>query len=262
MSMPFADWLRGPGPQAAQETAEASFLWGRASHAIFSNGVPVLSSTTDSGSTITSQLRPGLLMGKITSSGKYTQWSATATDGSELVAGILAMPVAMLDMNGVAQDRVNALVVAGPVKNASITGLNALARSQMRGRFVFDDDYANKASVFPWMRELSKTANYTVTAADNGTLFDNLGASAAVVFTLPTLAAGLSYGFNVQADQSVTINSAAGDDMVAPNDASADGVAFSTPGDKIGGFVRIYANPAASKWVVEKPCSNAMSVTT
>lgn len=259
MSMTMADWLRTPGPLAARETAEKNFLWGKADQAVFQNGVVVLSSTVDSGASVTTQLRSGLLMGKITSSGKMTQWSATATDGSEVVAGILALPVPMLDADGVARDRVNVLVVGGNVKADQIQGLNGQARQQMRGRFIFDDDYANKNSYYPWLREITKTANYTVTSADNGTLFDNLGASGAVVFTLPTLAVGLCFGFHVQADANVTISSAAGDDMVVPNDASADSVAFSTGGDKIGGLVKIYSNPAATKWIVEKPCSNAMT---
>jgi len=262
MSMNFTEWLSTPGAKSAVETAEANFLWGRATSAVYSNGILVLSSTTDAGASVTTQLRSGLLMGKITSTGKYTKWSATATDGSEVVAGVLVFPVGMLDGDGVAQDRVNFLCVGGPVKNGSLNGLNAMARAQMRGRFIFDDDYVNKGSFYPWVRHLAKTANYTVVAADNGTLLHNASAVGAVTFTLPTLAAGLFYGFSVQADQTVTVTSAAGDDMIVPNDLSADSVAFSTGGDKVGGMVAVYSNLAATKWIVEKRCSNAMTIST
>lgn len=47
----------------------------------------------------------------------------------------------------------------------------------------------------------SKTANYTVVAADTGTQFDNIGAAGEVDFTLPTAAVGLKYGFTVKAAQ-------------------------------------------------------------
>jgi len=42
-----------------------------------------------------------------------------------------------------------------------------------------------------------KTANYTVTTAENGCAFTNTGASAARVFTLPPATAGLHYYFSV-----------------------------------------------------------------
>lgn len=261
MSSTMGDWMALPGPQAARETAETNFLWFRGATAVFQNGVVVLSSTLDSGSSTTTQLRAGLLMGKITSSSKYTQYSPTATDGSQVVAGVLVYPVSMIGPDGVAVDKMNVLVVGGCVKNASLQGLDAQARQQMRGRFIFDDDYQGNYT-YPWRQELSKTANYTVTAADKGTLFDNAGAVGAVIFTLPTLANGLCYGFSVQADQNVTISSAAGDDMIAPNDASADSVAFTTGGDKVGAMVVVYSNPGATKWVVEKRCSNAMTIAT
>jgi len=102
------------------------------------------------------------------------------------------------------------------------------------------------------MLESAKTANYTVLTTDNGTLFTNTGASGAVVFTLPTLAAGLVYEFLVTADQSVTVASAAGDDMVVFNDATADSVAFSTSSEKIGGSLLIFSNSAGTKWYVNQ----------
>lgn len=113
-----------------------------------------------------------------------------------------------------------------------------------------------------WTQQITKTAAYTILPSDNGALFDNSGATAAVTFTLPAIKRGYCFGFVVYADQSVTVASAAGDDMVVPNDASADSVAFSTAGDKIGGYVMVFADASGSKWIVVKMCSNAMTIAT
>lgn len=110
--------------------------------------------------------------------------------------------------------------------------------------------------------EVAKTSNYTVLAKDAGTRFTNTGASGAVTFTLPTLTVGLAFEFCVVADQTVTIASAAGDDIVAPNDASADSIAFSTGGDKVGACVQVLSNGAGTKWLIRKMCGNAMTVAT
>lgn len=96
--------------------------------------------------------------------------------------------------------------------------------------------------------ESAKTANYTVLATDNGTLFTNAGAVGAVIFTLPAIAANLSFTFFVAADQSLTVASAAGDDMMVYNDIAADSVAFSTSSKKVGASLRVVANAAGTAW--------------
>ena len=105
---------------------------------------------------------------------------------------------------------------------------------------------------YPCANEVAKTANYTITKLENGTLFTNTGAEAAVVFTLPALSPFLYFRFMVTADQSVTVSSAAGDDMVVFNDATADSVAFSTSSEKIGGSLLIFSNSAGTKWYVNQ----------
>lgn len=41
----------------------------------------------------------------------------------------------------------------------------------------------------------NKTADYTITSSETGTVFTNTGAAGAVTFTLPTATAGLTYTF-------------------------------------------------------------------
>ena len=249
-----------PGLTASRETYEAEFRWGSQYQGVFANAL-ISGSAVDSGNTPTFQLRPGLLLGQITASGKYTNYSPTATDGSEVASAVLIEGLRMLDFNNVATDRFYAVLVGGPVQKSKLLNFDLMARGQM-DKFIFDDiGQMMGGHWFPWKRFLTKTAAYTVVAADNYTLFDNTGAGGAVNFTLPTLANGYLFGFSVIADQNVTVTSGEGDNMVAFNDASADSVAFSTSGEKIGGVFVVYSNPGATKWIVENRSAGANTVT-
>ncbi len=237
-----------PGMETAVVSSENSFLWGPNTWYLLKN-VVVVSTATDSGSTPTTDLRPGLVMGKVTSSGKYTPYSATATDGSGVAEGVLFMGLRMVSpLSGSVADQLTNIVVAGPVKGGSIYGIDQLARAQMFGRFVFDDDLLGNQ--MGWRQVVAKTADYTVTASDNNTIFTNAGASGAVNFTLPTIAKGLRYRFFVEADQTLTVTSVVADTLVVFNDAAADSIAFSTSSEKIGGGIEVIANAAATKWLV------------
>lgn len=104
------------------------------------------------------------------------------------------------------------------------------------------------SGVITWS-ESAKTADYTVTAADTGTRFTNAGASGAVVFTLPTKAAGLTYEFYAVANQAITVASASSsDDIVGWKDAACDSIAFSTANKIIGAGVRVTCNTDATLW--------------
>ncbi len=250
-----------PGMGTPAETTEREFLSGTI-NSWYIKGCQLAAGTVDARSTVTSDLQRGLVMGIVTATGAWTQYSATATNGSQVARGILYRALSMLDSTGATAIKQGSIVIfAVDVKNAELGGLDAQARQQLRGRIIFDDDYAGNYSP-EWRQELAKTMAYTVTAADKGSLFTNVGAVGSVTFTLPALAVGLKYGFLVVADQTVIVASVAGDDMVTPNDASADSVAFQTGGDKIGGMVVVYTNVAGTKWYVEKRSSNAMTIAT
>lgn len=106
------------------------------------------------------------------------------------------------------------------------------------------------AGVGGWNQVVAKTADYTVVAADNGTVFTTRGAVGAVNFTLPTIAAGLRYRFMNEAGQNMTITSVVADTLVVFNDLAADSIAFSTVAELIGGSFEIMANDDATKWLV------------
>lgn len=69
----------------------------------------------------------------------------------------------------------------------------------------------------------TKTTNYTVLVDDTGTHFDNIGASGTVIFTLPTAAAGLSFGFLVDAAHTVEVLALSGDHIAIGGTNSASG---------------------------------------
>ena len=114
---------------------------------------------------------------------------------------------------------------------------------------------------YPPRDEQAKTANYTISAKEAGTMFTNAGASGAVVFTLPTLSPYLLFYFRVVADQDVTVGSAAGNDMVAYNDVDASSVAFSTGTQKIGGGLCVFSNAAGTDWHVVNMSAGANTIT-
>jgi len=222
--------------------------------------VQIVSTATDAGNSPTTVLRPGLILGRITSSGKYTTWSASATDGSQVAECVLLEEVNMLDpATAAAADRYWSAAASGRLKAGSLINLDYTNRAQLVAKgFSFDD---GKWAILPYKGEVAKAADYTVVASDNGMLFTTLGASGAIVFTLPALTAGLTFTFLNLVDQNMTITSAEGDNIVAVNDLSADSVAYSTSSMKIGARCRVTGNAAGTKWLVENLSPGVCTVT-
>lgn len=253
-----------PGINDQVETYENNFLWDRMEK---QTTFPVMigGDTRDVGNTdYTQVLRPGLLLGRVTSTGKLKEWNPTGTDGSQLIFGILNISLGMTRI-GNNQDRfIGDVVVKGHVKpdRLIIPGTSALSivgsvyehwiRAQLYQKgFLLTDASLGVAKPNPaggWLDIVAKTANYVVTYADNNTLFTNRGASGAVVFTLPALPLkSLRYGFYVAANQDVTVNSAAVNQIVAFNDVDADGIAFTTSGEKAGTFIEFIGD--GTQWL-------------
>lgn len=255
----FSGFGNVPGIGSTVETYESAPTWARHSFLLWAPA-QISSAALDPTNTPTTTLRPGLVMGVITATGLWTNYSPTATDGSQVAMGILGVGMPMLDpFTSTTQVKVWGMIVGGPVQAAKLIGLDAQARSDMSPRFIFDDNYLGNG-FFPIQKFVTKTADYTVLVTDNGTCFDNIGAVGAVNFTLPAIANGLAYNFRVCADQSVTVTSAEGDNIEAFNDALADSVAFSTGGAKVGGEFQVFSTPG-SKWRVRTMSAGANTVT-
>lgn len=231
-----------PGFTAIRESIEADVLWGNVEKGmhLFDNDV-IDSTAVDAGSSPTTILRPALLMAKLDNGNGWVDYDTDALDGSQQAQGILLEEVNMLDpVTAVGADRFSLILVGGPVKAANILNLDQKARAQLQGRFDFDDDmWANRGLL--WRKVVAKTANYTVVVADNGILFTTAAAGGAVTFTLPTIAAGLTFFFAALESQDMIIASAEGDNMIVIDDELADSIAFSTANEQIGAIVGMTA---------------------
>lgn len=246
-----------PGIATALETSENEFTWAQQQLQVWLS-VPLASATVDSANTPTTQLRPGLVLGQITATGYYTQYDPTATDGSQIPIGILVENVNMLDPTGTATVKYGKALVSGFVKTASLqANFDEFARVSLARRLVYDDFRQPGGPLKP----VAKTADYTVVAADNYTHFFTLGASGAVVFTLPAITGSRGYRFRFSnvVDQNMTVTAPSGK-LITFNNAAATSVAFSTAGNKIGASVEIVGLPDSSKYQVLAHGANTMTV--
>jgi hypothetical protein len=235
-----------PGMTTSRETYEAEFRWGSQFQGVFTNAL-IDGNTVDSNNSPTYELRPGLLLGQITSTGKYKQYSPTATDGSECASGILLEALRMQDFTGNAVDRFYAVLVGGPVQASKILGLDLHARQQM-DKFIFDDIGNLQGNHwYPFKRFQTKTAAYSIVASDNFTMFDNTGAGGAVVLTLPAIANGYFFGLQASVAQVLRFTSNEGSNIIGTS-ATQTSVSVTA----IGGVIWIYSNPAGTKWIVEQ----------
>jgi hypothetical protein len=256
-------WGQIPGQSATplfEVVAPKSLVWGRTDHQRF---IPVIldGSSRDAGNTgFTDVLRPGLLLGKVTSGGdvgKFKQWSSTATDGTNRIAAIL-LSAQKIQNYGTDIDRIGGyIMVAGQVKSGGIAipssatygivghALEYIIRAQLHPFFQLDDMPGGPAlgNSFGTL-----TADATITAAQNGTHFLVAG-TGAVVATLPaTPALGLNYKFTNTVDQNLTITAGTPDTMIVFNDIAADSVAVSTASKKVGATFEVIGTGSA--WVV------------
>ena len=248
-----------PGSGAAVTTNEREILWGGASKDLsIWKGAKISGTTRDLGNTPTTVLRPGLVMGVLTSSSEYEDFDGDAVDGTQNVAGVLGNEMRATDFDAVNTDRVFRILVRGLVKASKLLIEGSafdghlheyLARRQMVAvGFVFDDDPFGYKAGTP--RDIYKSASYVVVGDDNGATFVT---DATATFTLPTIAPGLEFTFQQISDNNLVAASAEGDNMVLIDDASADSVTFITANQKIGAKVKIrsaYVN-GTLKWLVE-----------
>lgn len=257
-----------PGITAlSSETTTKVVWWGR-EEAILLAGRNILgSAAVDAGSSPTTLLRTGLVMGVKTSDGLWYQCDPNGTDGTEVPAGILLADLSMLNSSGTAEDKFGIpIMIRGPVKAADLLIEGTLftsssdefyVRSRLMAKgFIFDDDFQGKLqSPVLHTREKTVTGDTTVTAADNGTLFIVSGSAGATTLTLPTFERGLTFEFLQLDDQNMVIASAGSlDNIIGKNDAAADTLTFSTAGNKIGAHVRVRSLEAVNKWMVDNLC--------
>ena len=243
-----------PGHRDIDESGEVQ-VWkageGFPGFFVLSSDVILASTNTDTGNTgDTTTLRGGNLIATETSLGNEYIYDADANDGTQTAWGILMKHQPMLE-GGSATNKVMVRIMShGVYQKASIIGLDAQAESQLAQRGLFPDTAPSGAAalVHP-MRIARKSADYTLVAADNGTLF--LGTSADdQTFTLPTIAVGLSFQFLRTVAKDMVINGAS--NIIGVAGVTHDTI---TSSDQIGAHVRVLAvytdGSATLKWITE-----------
>lgn len=123
-------------------------------------------------------------------------------------------------------------------------------------------DFQGAAYVRTRSKVTAKTADYTVTSADYGTILTNRGDAGAIIFTLPAPAAGNSgdwvefYGI---VDEDLTLTTAAGEEICTFNNATADSVGWATTGEQIGSGFRAISD--GTSWIVVPLANEAATMT-
>ncbi len=250
-----------PGLSVKQEVWENEFLWHW--------WTPILQSglldgaSRDLGNTgETDTLRAGLLLGKVTATNKYKEWTPAAVDGSQYIAGILHRTI-KVTQGSTDKDRLTGpIVISGPVKpnrliNPGTTTLGIAGEdeefiiyAQLQQNFFMLDQrpggFLGGNAFGGWKDVVDKITDYTVVEADNNVLFT--ASTADVEFTLPVTAKkGLRYGFYQTANFEMLITAGTVDTLVAFNNAAADGISYTTTAEQIGGYFEVIGN--GTKWL-------------
>jgi len=255
------------GVGAERSVTESEILWGadQARNAALWKSAVISGTARDDANSPTTILRPGLLLGKLDSTGEYEEWDADVATGTQNIAGILDAELKAQDYDATNADRMfRVLVGRAPLKVRKLLIQGAafvghadeyLARVQLAAAgFVLDDDpFGYKSGKMLRTATVTGTSD-TLTAAETGTtLFYNNAAAVAV--TLPTLQAGLVYEIFRAGDEEIVVSSAAGNDMMFGNDLSGSSITFTTAGNHLGAIVRcegVYVGTTL-KWKVTLP---------
>lgn len=259
-----------PGLDTAYSTYEVSFGWGPFPRVVFILPKEIDANAVDARFTGTTwRLAPGLVMGVITSSGNYTNYSPTATDGSQIAAGVLMESYRMQDIfSGSNVAKQAAMMVGGPVRTAGLGGLDQKARYDLKAQgFIFDDDPRGPVQ---W-RQIEIAGNQTVTIPvpavgstyQNATEFVVTSGAGAAVFNLPVIAPGLRYKFYNANGQQLTVT-ATTNNVIAFNNLTATTLTFNTANTLIGGsltYTAAYVGSNTYKWIVNVDSAGANTIT-
>lgn len=247
-----------PGMQTPVESTETQVTWsGRHGQTLIATQKALLAAdVVDSGNTPNTTIRGGHLLA-IDANGAARLYDPDANDGTQIVIGVLEQTQDMLE-GGVPTQRLVSMLVHGLLKESELHGLDPRAKQQLASRFVFDRSLgASNGELMHPRGVVRKSANYTVTAEDNGMLFI---ATAAVTFTLPTKANGLAFRFLQSADANLVLS---GNDILAVGNANASSVTANTSSQKAGTHLLVecvYVAANTLKWIVSNLGGTTISV--
>ena len=237
-----------PGTGTLAETIEREIMWGgdRSKGMVLEMSANYSADILDAGNTITTDIRAGLIVGKLTTGGELEEWDPDATDGTQDIFGVNPIDFRTLDLNATAVDRVLPVIVRAPFKAASLLIAGSalvghasefVARQALvGGGSILDDDPQGYLGGASWRRKILLGASTTLTSADNYTEF--FVHSADVDFILPAVQNGLKFRFFMGEDFELEISSATSV-FITGHDQTGDGVTWTTDGSQIGCHVEV-----------------------
>lgn len=233
-----------PGMNTVLEGVENHPWWGKHEQQVWMSET-LSGATRDAGNTVTTLLRPGLLLGRITTSGKLKEWNPTGTDGSENIVGVLG-GVLHAQQSGSDQDRFigfiqvagnllsDRIIIPGNAAEGIVGDANEFyVLNQLSRRFLLDRHLAMQvpggiSSRFRYLTAAEITADaVTVTTADHNKTFLMTGGDGTTTFTLPAAKKGLTFHFAANVAQTITIALASGT-LSVPGNSAATGVSLTT----------------------------------
>ena len=154
-------------------------------------------------------LRTGLILGQVTATRRWKEWNPTATDGSNVVRGVLNKGIDMHNQNGVREEKVaqqilssgyvipERLIVPGAQDRGldqTVSGISyeiLLATQLEAAGFVLgpQTDY----TFGPFVR--TNTANRTLSINEHDNIQVNNGAGGSIALTLPAPTLGCRFPF-------------------------------------------------------------------
>ena len=134
------EFFNGIGMDAEQENQPSNFLMdgGKLGHAV---GVIIDSTARDAGSTPTTSLRAGLVLGRVTVTGRWKEYDDGDSDGTNVARGVLLEDVSLLNKAGTAVNVASAMHFGGFYDQDLLYGLDANGKADLKALHVtFKED--------------------------------------------------------------------------------------------------------------------------
>lgn len=239
-----------PGVRASTDSVETNLIWGGDDNkaSVITMGTQYESAIVDASASPTTAIRAGLIVGGLTPASQMTQWVSTASDGTQILRGVVPHGFSTLDENAVAEDQFLPMIIRAPLMASNLLIQGAafvghadefLARHNLQGMgCILDDDPQGYLAGASWrQRIILGAAPITLTEADNYTSFRVH--SAVSNFVLPTVKAGLKFRFIQSEDNEIQISSAITTNFLHGGDVTQSGVTFTQAGEQIGAHIEV-----------------------
>lgn len=162
---------------------------------------------------------PSPFQGEGQGEGPYDAYPSNTTTFNNISTGSLTASGAVT---------ANSLTASSATINGSITLANGETISNATDGHILMSGYLHAFTA-----PIIKTANYTLTLSDMGSIVTNQGATGDVTFTLPSATAGYAFCFYVYAAQNFYIDPATGDQIHALTNSAGDRITNATAGSAI-----------------------------